>query len=641
MQDADYRNGDIWMSTTIACNPGGGTVNCARWARIDPTGPSVIDAGVLASNGEYRTFPNVAANHCDDMALGYTKGSATTFASIYVAGRESGDAPGTLQTEMLLKAGEVAYSSFGNDPPPHRWGDYTEMAADPDGQTFWYLGEYSKETGAISKWGTYIGSFSFGDCGVGPGAASNPSPANGASGVDTEANLSWTAGANADSHDVYFGTDSTPDAGEFQGNQAGTTFDPGTLANSSTFYWRIDEVNVDGTTTGTVWSFTTEAAPIPPGPASNPSPADGASGVGVNADLSWDPGANADSYDVYLDGVFQGNTTGTSYDPGTLTAGTLYNWYVVSKNAFGTADSATWSFTTAAQPKFKIADVSVTDIPANGPRTRGQATVTVRNVATNALVDGVEVSGTFSGDWSGVRSGTTGANGQVVLQTPPVKNGSSYDFCVDTASKAGWAFDQVNSVGLCNGPPPATGSVQGTVTDNDTGLPIAGADVSASSGQNDTTNASGDYLLTGVPVGSPTVSASASGYQSENQVVPVTDGGTSTADFALDPNPVGGAVQVRSVTVTTVNQGRGVKNGRATVVVEDDVGNLVSGAIVTGDFTGSFNEPGRTSGPTNASGSTAIDTNGSKKGGISLTFCVTDIAHPGLADFSGLECDSL
>jgi len=93
-----------------------------------------------------------------------------------------------------------------------------------------------------------------------PGQASNPSPGNGATGVSVNADLSWSAGSGATSYDVYFGQDSTPDSGEFQGNQAGTTFDPGALANDNTYYWRIDSVNANGTTTGAVWSFTTETA---------------------------------------------------------------------------------------------------------------------------------------------------------------------------------------------------------------------------------------------------------------------------------------------------------------------------------------------------------------------------------------------
>jgi parallel beta-helix repeat protein len=43
-----------------------------------------------------------------------------------------------------------------------------------------------------------------------PGQASNPNPADGAEYVSTDADLNWTAGLYTTSHDVYFGTSSTP-----------------------------------------------------------------------------------------------------------------------------------------------------------------------------------------------------------------------------------------------------------------------------------------------------------------------------------------------------------------------------------------------------------------------------------------------
>jgi hypothetical protein len=103
--------------------------------------------------------------------------------------------------------------------------------------------------------------------------ASNPnaapaalvSPAQGATNRPRTLTLRWTAGAAAVSHDVYFGTDSTPDETEFQGNQGrtATTFIPPTLAWNTTYYWRVDEYNVDGNkTVGAVWSFTTGARPV-------------------------------------------------------------------------------------------------------------------------------------------------------------------------------------------------------------------------------------------------------------------------------------------------------------------------------------------------------------------------------------------
>lgn len=87
-----------------------------------------------------------------------------------------------------------------------------------------------------------------------PDKATNPSPADLARGV-TSTVLSWTAGAEATSHNVYFGTVSP---GVFQGNQTATTFNIGPLELGATYYWRIDEVNAYGTTTGDVWSFTAQ-----------------------------------------------------------------------------------------------------------------------------------------------------------------------------------------------------------------------------------------------------------------------------------------------------------------------------------------------------------------------------------------------
>ena len=172
-QDFEYRNGYAWSVGTIACNPGGGTVNCVRWAKINPATASIVDAGVYASNGEFRTYGDLAVNHCDDMAVGYTKSSTAIYPAIYYTGRKASDLAGTLQAEALLKAGEIAYTSF-ESAGTRRWGDYTEMTIAPDGVTFWYIGEYAKNTGTTSgRWGTWIGSFSYADCTTGGG---NPTP---------------------------------------------------------------------------------------------------------------------------------------------------------------------------------------------------------------------------------------------------------------------------------------------------------------------------------------------------------------------------------------------------------------------------------------------------------------------------------
>lgn len=88
------------------------------------------------------------------------------------------------------------------------------------------------------------------------GQARNQSPPNGGMGVGLHADLSWTAGSDAISYNVYFGTDQRYLSCVSE-NQPATTFDPGPLNFSTRYYWRIDVINSSGKITGTVWTFTT------------------------------------------------------------------------------------------------------------------------------------------------------------------------------------------------------------------------------------------------------------------------------------------------------------------------------------------------------------------------------------------------
>jgi hypothetical protein len=174
-----------------------------------------------------------------------------------------------------------------------------------------------------------------------PGQASNPSPADGASNASTSSSLSWSAGSGADSHDVYFGTNPSPGGGEFQGNQGSTSLDPGTLAASTTYYWRVDEVNGLGTTTGDVWSFTTAA----PGGAISLS----ANGYKVKgkwrADLSWS-GAAGSQVDIYREGSFLTTTAndGVYTDVTTFKGGGSLTYQVCETGGGACSNSATANF---------------------------------------------------------------------------------------------------------------------------------------------------------------------------------------------------------------------------------------------------------------------------------------------------------
>jgi hypothetical protein len=101
-----------------------------------------------------------------------------------------------------------------------------------------------------------------------PVRASGPSPRDGATGTRTAPTLTWNAGDNAVSHEVYLGTDAdivknaTKASPEYKGSKAigDESYEAGKLVWDTVYYWRIDEVNStnpDSPWIGSVWTFTT------------------------------------------------------------------------------------------------------------------------------------------------------------------------------------------------------------------------------------------------------------------------------------------------------------------------------------------------------------------------------------------------
>ena len=86
-----------------------------------------------------------------------------------------------------------------------------------------------------------------------------------------ENGLSWTAGADAASHNVYIGTDfsavskATTSSPEFKGNVKDSKFAlDESYSSIPTYYWRVDEVKADGSTVpGAVYSFQVARAAFP------------------------------------------------------------------------------------------------------------------------------------------------------------------------------------------------------------------------------------------------------------------------------------------------------------------------------------------------------------------------------------------
>ena len=91
---------------------------------------------------------------------------------------------------------------------------------------------------------------------------SKMTPADKEAHLDRSQGLSWTAGKNALSHDVYIGTsydavfNANHNSAEFKGNQTATKYAlDDSYSSIPTYYWRVDEVSANGTVKGAVYSF--------------------------------------------------------------------------------------------------------------------------------------------------------------------------------------------------------------------------------------------------------------------------------------------------------------------------------------------------------------------------------------------------
>ena len=143
-----------------------------------------------------------------------------------------------------------------------------------------------------------------------PHLPSNPSPANHATGVDINADLSWTGGdpdaGDTVTYDVYFGTGSTPPL--VSNDQLATTYDPGTLGYNTKYYWQIVATDNHGaSTTGPLWDFTTGPPSNNPPQLSDPSvqPPSGTPATGFYYYVNYfdSDGDSPSTNQVYVDGM--------------------------------------------------------------------------------------------------------------------------------------------------------------------------------------------------------------------------------------------------------------------------------------------------------------------------------------------------
>ena len=289
--------------------------------------------------------------------------------------------------------------------------------------------------------------------------ALGPEPADGVLIEDTWANLSWSPGDFAVSHDVYVGDnfDAVNEGAEatYVGNQDGTFIVvgfpgfafPDGLVPGTTYYWRIDEVNDSEPNSpwkGDIWSFS-----VPPKTAYFPDPADGAESVAVDVELSWTGGFGSKLHTVYFGDNFEdiSNAVGglpqgsATFTPGALEMAKTYYWRIDEFDATDTYKGDVWRFMTEGA------------VSTPSP-TKGAVNVTQTPVLTwvpGVFADTHEVY--FGTDVASLESKASGNLGSESFEPGQLEWNTTYYWRVDEANNANadspwtgplWSFTTAN-----------------------------------------------------------------------------------------------------------------------------------------------------------------------------------------------------
>jgi uncharacterized repeat protein (TIGR01451 family) len=166
------------------------TQDVIQWYRFDVSSgtPTLADQGRVSGGAHtYLVYPAIDINASSQIGLTYMKSgtdSTTDYMSMNVTGRIPGDAPGTMETPVVVPAGtgQANYTDFASG---HRAGDLSGINIDPSDGSFWAANEFAN-TEPTANWGTAVANFTI----------SNPLPSTDMA-VTATGPSSVTAGTNA------------------------------------------------------------------------------------------------------------------------------------------------------------------------------------------------------------------------------------------------------------------------------------------------------------------------------------------------------------------------------------------------------------------------------------------------------------
>lgn len=158
LMSAVVRDGSLWTAHAIQ-DPAVDAESLVRWYQFDlvsfPSAVALAQSGnVDPRPGIHTWLPHLGVDAAGNMALGFSVGGPSQFAAIGYTGRLATDPLGTTLPVQIARAGEGYYDLYA-------WGEYSGLAADPDGCTFWQFHQYPT---AANTWQTFVSAFQVAPC---------------------------------------------------------------------------------------------------------------------------------------------------------------------------------------------------------------------------------------------------------------------------------------------------------------------------------------------------------------------------------------------------------------------------------------------------------------------------------------------
>ncbi|NWG28156.1 MAG: T9SS type A sorting domain-containing protein [Ignavibacteriaceae bacterium] len=159
MNRLDYRNFGTHQSMVVCHTVNAGSNRAGvRWYEFRKPAATwtLYQEGTYApADGLHRWMGSIAINAAGHMAIGYSVSSSSMYPSIRFTGRYSSDPLG----QMTIPE-ETIFAGTGSQTGLNRWGDYTQMVVDPNGNNFWYVNQYQPANGSFN-WRTRIANIDY------------------------------------------------------------------------------------------------------------------------------------------------------------------------------------------------------------------------------------------------------------------------------------------------------------------------------------------------------------------------------------------------------------------------------------------------------------------------------------------------